>query len=100
MHLLSNNITAFSFHKNIAYRFLGPTKIAAAIDIELATENCIFTRLFLMWRGVSEEDMGMFVEAGEKEANAFNWREVIGWSEHMKDPTQLRLLEVSIMELT
>lgn len=90
----------FSAHKNIAYRFLTPGKIAAAIDISVTVEGCVFTRLFLIFRGLSDDDMGHFVGAGEKEANAANWREVVQWTELSKDTTQFRVLEVSIMELT
>ena len=93
-------MSAFSAHKNIAYRFLSPAKIAAAIDISVTTENCIFTRLFLMFRGITDDELGSFADAGEKEANSVNWRERVGWSEMSKDPSQLRILETSILEIT
>jgi hypothetical protein len=96
----SNNISSFAQHKNIAYRFLQPRKIAAAIDISVTSESCVFTRLFLMWRGVTEDDMGIFAGAGEKEANQVNWRECVNWSELSKDQTQFRVLETSVLELT
>lgn len=76
-----------------------PAKLAAAIDISVTAEDCVFTRLFLMFRGVSEDEMPIFADAGEKEANQYNWREKINWSEMSKDPTQFRLLETSVMEL-
>ncbi|KAJ7632671.1 hypothetical protein FB45DRAFT_913120 [Roridomyces roridus] len=97
---ISNNISAFSAHKNIAYRFLSPSRIAAAIDISVTHDPCIFTRLFLIFRGLSDDDVGIFAGAGEKEANAVNWREVVGWSEDSKDPTMFRLLETSVLEVT
>ena len=94
-------MSAFSAHKNIAYRFLSPAKIAAAIDISVNTENCIFTRLFLMFRGLSDDELAANFEGrGEKEANSVNWREHIGWSELAKDPSQFRVLETSILEVT
>lgn len=93
-------MSAFAAHKNIAYRFLSPAKIAAAIDISVTTENCVFTRIFLMFRGISDDELGMFADAGEKEANSVNWRERVGWSEMSKDPTQFRILETSILEIT
>jgi hypothetical protein len=49
---------------------------------------------------VSEDDMGLFAGAGEKEANAMNWREVVGWSENSKDPSLFRVLETSVLEVT
>jgi len=93
-------MAAFSQHKNIAYRFLSPRQIAAAVDISITIEPCVFTRLFLIFRGLSDDELGMFSGAGEKEANQHNWREIVGWSEHSKDPEQFRVLETSILEVT
>ncbi|KAF8746085.1 hypothetical protein AX14_000148 [Amanita brunnescens Koide BX004] len=97
---VNNNLSAFSAHKNIAYRFLSPGKIAAAVDISVTADPCVFTRLFLIFRGVSDDDLSLFDGAGEKEANSANWREVVGWSEDAKDPTMFRVLETSILEVT
>ncbi|KAH9951988.1 hypothetical protein B0H21DRAFT_715207 [Amylocystis lapponica] len=97
---INNNMTAFAAHRNIAYRFMAPAKIAAAIDISVTVENCVFTRLFLMFRGLSDDDLGLFAGAGEKEANGVNWREVVGWSELSKDPSHFRVLETSVLEVT
>lgn len=99
-NFINNNISFFAAHKNIAYRFMSPSKIAAAIDISVTAENCVFTRLFLMYRGLSDDELSMFSGAGEKEANAVNWREHIGWSELSKDPAQFRVLETSVLEVT
>jgi hypothetical protein len=93
-------MAAFSAHKNIAYRFLTPARIAAAIDISVTAERCIFTRIFLIFRGLSDDDLGMFAGAGEKEANSKNWREMVGWTENAKDPEQFRVLEISVLEVT
>ncbi|KIM87142.1 hypothetical protein PILCRDRAFT_815600 [Piloderma croceum F 1598] len=98
-NFINNNMSAFSAHKNIAYRFLTPGKIAAAIDISLTTD-CVFTRLFLIFRGLSDDDVGVFAGAGEKEANQANWRDIVGWSENSKDTTLFRLLETSVLEVT
>jgi len=92
-------MSAFSAYTNIAYRFLAPAKISSAIDISVTADQCVFTRLFLLFRGVSEEEMGNFITAGEKEANGYNWREVTEWSEFSKDITHFRVLELSTMEL-
>jgi hypothetical protein len=92
-------MAAFSTHRNIAYRFLSPRRIAAAIDISVTAEQCVFTRLFLIFRGVSDDDMGQFAGAGEKEANQMNWREVVGWTENGKDPMLFRVLETSVLEV-
>lgn len=96
---ITYNMSAFSQHKNIAYRFLSPRRIAAAIDISVTAESCVFTRLFLIFRGLSDDEMGPFINAGEKEANGMNWREVVGWTENSKDSSQFRVLETSVLEI-
>lgn len=97
---VNNNLSSFSGHKNVAYRLLSPSRIAAAIDITVTQDPCIFTRIFLIWRGVSDDEMGNFVTSGEKEANVHNWRDVIGWSEDSKEPTMFRVLETTVLEIT
>jgi len=97
---INTHIHEFSKHKNIAYRFLSPGKIAAAIDMSVTADPCVFTRLFLIFRGIPEDDMGIFSGAGEKEANAANWREVVGWTENSKDSSLFRVLETSVLEIT
>lgn len=79
---------------------MSPSRIAAAIDISVTAENCIFTRLFLMFRGLTDDELSHFEGRGEKEANGVNWREVVGWSELSKDPSHFRVLETSILEVT
>ncbi|KAI0054132.1 hypothetical protein FA95DRAFT_1551939 [Auriscalpium vulgare] len=97
---INTHLHEFAQHKNIAYRFLSPAKIAAAIDMSVTADPCVFTRLFLIFRGVTEDDMGIFAGAGEKEANSANWREVVGWSENSKDPTMFRVLETTVLEVS
>lgn len=99
-NFINNNLHAFSAHRNIAYRFLSPTRIANAIDISVTADPCVFTRLFLIFRGISDDDLGLFAGAGEKEANSHNWRETVGWSENSKDTSMFRVLETSIWEIT
>lgn len=54
-----------------------------------------------MYRGVSDEEaQSDWASAGEKEALAKNWRDVVGWSAAMKEQGQFRVLEVSILECT
>ncbi|KAK0197048.1 hypothetical protein F5146DRAFT_1013834 [Armillaria mellea] len=89
-NFINNNMGAFSAHKNIAYRFLPPPKIAAAIDIAVTSDP--------MW--LSDDDVGIFAGAGEKEANTVNWRQIVGWTEESKDSTMFRVLETAVLEVT
>ena len=66
----------------------------------MTLEPCVFTRIFLIFRGLNDDEVGEFSESGEKEANAHNWREVVGWSELAKDNEQFRVLETSVLEIT
>lgn len=68
--------------------------------MSVTADPCVFTRLFLMYRGISEDDMGIFSGAGEKEANAQNWREIVGWTENSKDASMFRVLETAVLEVT
>ncbi|KDQ60938.1 hypothetical protein JAAARDRAFT_31933 [Jaapia argillacea MUCL 33604] len=99
-NFISNNISTFAAHKNIAYRFLSPSRIASAIDISVTAESCVFTRLFLMFRGLSDDELGNFAGAGEKEANGMNWAEMVSFSEMSRDQGQFRVLEISLLELS
>jgi len=99
-NFINNNIAAFAAHKNIAYRFMSPSKIAAAVDITVTSDPCVFTRLFLIFRGLNDDEVGIFAGAGEKEANMVNWREVVAWSEDSKDQAMFRVLETSVLEVT
>ncbi|TFY78344.1 hypothetical protein EWM64_g5668 [Hericium alpestre] len=62
---INTHLHSFATHKNIAYRFLSPGRIAAAIDMSVTADPCVFTRLFLIYRGVPEEDMGIFARRRE-----------------------------------
>ncbi|EPQ58016.1 hypothetical protein GLOTRDRAFT_56560 [Gloeophyllum trabeum ATCC 11539] len=98
-NFINNNLALFANHRNIAYRLLSPSRIAAAIDISVTAESCLFNRLFLMFRGISDDDLINWSGAGEKEANNVNWRDIIGFPE-TTEPGVFRVLETSVLELT
>ena len=93
-------MAAFSAHKNIAFRFMSPSRLSSAIDLQVTLDPCVYTRLFLMFRGISDEEMIDFATAGEKEALNYNFRDFIGWTEAANDNTQFRALEVSVLEVS
>ncbi|KAL5489891.1 hypothetical protein ACEPAI_4723 [Sanghuangporus weigelae] len=99
-NFINSHLSSFSSHKNVAYRFMSPGRLARAIDISVTHDPCVWTRIFLMYRGIPDEEMGEWEAAGEKEALQQNWREVIGWTDASKDPQQFRVLEVSALECT
>lgn len=99
-HFVSTNIQAFMAHKNIAYRFMSPSRLTAAIDVSVSMDSCVFNRLFLLFKGVSDEELAEFAGSGEKEANQFDWRDTVGFNEAIKDPQNNRVIETSIMDCT
>lgn len=98
IHPNSNAIGSFGNHKNIAYRFMPSERLDAAIKLSVTTEPVTFTRIFLMWRGVSDEELSSFEAAGEKEAAEKDWKQMLGIEEEAPDATKFRVLETSIME--
>ncbi len=99
-HFVSTNIAAFTAHKNIAYRFMSPSRLTAAIDISVSMDQCVFNRLFLLFKGISDEEMMEFAGSGEKEAAQFGWTDTVGFDDAIKDPTLNRIIETSIMDCT
>jgi len=99
-HFISNNIQTFIAHQNIAYRFMSPARLTAAIDLAVSLENVAWTRLFLLFKGVSDEEMDSYAGSGEKEAAQFNWKDTVGWTEHCRDQGMVRIFETGIMDCT
>lgn len=99
---LSNNFPAFSLHRNIAFRFMPPKNINRAIELWCThTVPITWTRIFFMWRGVSDDELASsFISAGmgEKEANEKDWKEVIEYKEEASDRELFSVLEVSAIE--
>jgi len=96
--ILSNAFPAFASHKYIAYRFMSPSRLSAAIEISVTVDPVVWTRIFLMWRGITEEEYGAFAGSWEKEATEKDWKSVIGFTESSKDSALFRVLETSMME--
>jgi hypothetical protein len=86
-------MSSFLMHENIAYRFMSPGRLASAVDISINHDPCLWSRIFLMWRGINEEELMTFQSLGasEKEALIYNWQEHIGWSEAHDDKSRFRV---------
>jgi hypothetical protein len=99
-HFVSTNIAAFTAHRNIAYRFMSPSRLTAAIDISVSMDACAFNRLFLLFKGISDEELEEFAGSGEKEAASFDWRDTVGFTDDIKDPSMNRIVETGLMDCT
>ena len=77
-----------------------PAKLARGIDIAVTHDVCVWTRIFLLFRAVTDEEMTDFVNSGRDKVGAIqmNWRELIGWQEQSKDKSQFRVFELSVLE--
>ncbi|KAG8984155.1 hypothetical protein FRB90_005514 [Tulasnella sp. 427] len=99
---LSNNFPAFSLHRNIAYRFMPPKSINRAIELWCThTVPITWTRIFFMWRGVSDDELASaFGPAGmgEKAAYEKDWKDVIEYKDEAGDRELFSVLEVSAIE--
>lgn len=51
------------------------------------------------YRGVSDEELGAFVGAGDKDVPPDHWRTIIGWTELSTQKDQFRVLETSVLEI-
>lgn len=100
-NFISNNIVNFLQHPNIAYRFMSPARLTAAMDLSVSIEDDVaWTRLFLLFKGVSDDELEHYVGAGEKEASQFNWKDIVGWDERCKRSDIVRVFETGIMDCT
>ncbi|KZO95828.1 hypothetical protein CALVIDRAFT_545789 [Calocera viscosa TUFC12733] len=97
-NFICNNLGSFSQHKTIAYRLMSPGRLASAIEVNVTTDPSTWTRVFLLWRGLPDDELPLFVGRGEKEAADFDWRGEVNWSEASTEPKNFRVLELSIME--
>lgn len=79
---------------------MSPARLTAAIDLAVSLENVAWTRLFLLFKGVSDEEMDSYAGSGEKEAAQFNWKDTVGWTEHCRDQGMVRIFETGIMDCT
>jgi len=50
-----------------------------------------FAKISRLFTGVSDEEMGHFAGAGEKEASEKNWKAVINWDDASRD-TSVRIV--------
>lgn len=98
LHPFSGAIGSFGNHRNIAYRFMPPERLDAAIKLSVTTEPVAFTRIFLMWRGVTDDEMPLWGAATEKQALEKNWKGMLNIEEESPDSTKFRLLETGVME--
>jgi hypothetical protein len=92
-HSLRTNMSSFLQHEYIAYRFMPPGRLLSAADVSINYETYLWSRIFLMWRGISAEELESFQSqgAGYEEGLRFNWKDHVGWSKGLNDKSQFRV---------
>jgi hypothetical protein len=72
----------------IAFRFLPQADYEAACPLTLTHES-IITRIFLLFKGVRKQELGIWKEASKHE----DWKEVVGINPQAFDASFVRVLE-------
>ncbi|KDR73265.1 hypothetical protein GALMADRAFT_251860 [Galerina marginata CBS 339.88] len=88
-------------HKNIAFRFIPQASYEHAAPLEVSPSPDVVTRVFMVFQGVADEDLGQWSAATSKAgADVSWWREVVGVDlERALDEKLFRVLEWGGMEV-
>ncbi|KDR73266.1 hypothetical protein GALMADRAFT_125361 [Galerina marginata CBS 339.88] len=88
-------------HKNIAFRFVPQASYEHAAPLEVLPSPDVVTRVFMVFQGITDEDLPQWSAATSKaEADLSWWREVVGVDlERALDEKLFRVLEWGGMEV-
>ncbi|KAG8730575.1 hypothetical protein FRC10_002599 [Ceratobasidium sp. 414] len=88
-------------HKHIALRFLSQTEYEAAAPLSITPTPDVMTRVFMLFRGVKENDLEAWANAGTKAVESPRiWRDMVGVDIGKAGDTGLfRVLEWGGMEV-
>jgi len=98
-NFINAQIPYFFQYKNIAYRFMTPERLNQAIELKVTCSPCIWTRIFLLYRGISDEELALFSGAGEKDVHEGHWKNLLKIQEQSTNKEFFRILETSILEI-
>ena len=88
-------------HTHVALRFLDQVAYAHAASLDVSPEPDVVTRIFMLFRGVKELELGEWEGAQAKAAEpAEMWRDVVGMNlEETLDESLFRVIEWGGMEV-
>lgn len=88
-------------HKHIALRFLPQDEYEAAAPLDVSPVPNVVTRVFMLFRGVEEDQLELWSAARERASGSIDaWRAVVGVDvEKALDPSLFRVLEWGGMEV-
>ncbi|KAI0310074.1 hypothetical protein OF83DRAFT_917441 [Amylostereum chailletii] len=91
----------FLGHKHVALRFVPQDSYEAAAPMKVTPAPAVITRVFMLFRGVSEDEIPVWAEAKDRsELSVEHWREVVGVdSGRAEDGDLFRVLEWGGMEV-
>ncbi|KAF5371803.1 hypothetical protein D9758_003454 [Tetrapyrgos nigripes] len=88
-------------HKYIAIRFLNQSAYERAAPLDVSPKPDVVTRIFMLSRGILEEDIENWAEAMDRATeDVTRWQDIVGVDESkMLDPKLFRVLEWGGMEI-
>ncbi|KAL1754049.1 hypothetical protein FB107DRAFT_263797, partial [Schizophyllum commune] len=88
-------------HTHVALRFLDQVAYAHAAPLDVSPEPDVVTRVFMLFCGVKETELGEWEGAQAKAADSIDmWREVVGVNlEETLDESLFRVIEWGGMEV-
>jgi len=94
-------LPSFLKHKHVALRFVNQTAYERAAPLEVTPPPDVVTRVFMLFKGVSEADLGEWTEAATRsKAPVDSWCDIVGVEqEKMLDASLFRVLEWGGMEV-
>ncbi|KAI0719183.1 hypothetical protein C8T65DRAFT_736878 [Cerioporus squamosus] len=91
-------LPALSKKPYVAMRFLPQAAYERAAALEVIPAPDVVTRVFMLFRGVAEDEIGEWCEAHER-AGRVNWVDVVGVTPRALDMNRFRVLEWGGMEV-
>ncbi|RXW15280.1 hypothetical protein EST38_g10574 [Candolleomyces aberdarensis] len=88
-------------HKHVALRFLPQSTYERAAPLNLDPTPDVVARIFMLFKGVEEEDLEIWAEASEKTKIAVDfWKEVVGVDvDRLQEASLFRVIEWGGMEV-
>ncbi|RXW11895.1 hypothetical protein EST38_g13961 [Candolleomyces aberdarensis] len=88
-------------HKHVALRFLPQSAYERAAPLNLDPTPDVVARIFMLFKGVEEEDLEIWAEASEKTRIAVDfWKDVVGVDvDRLQDASLFRVIEWGGMEV-
>ncbi|KAJ6459124.1 hypothetical protein C8R47DRAFT_1244441 [Mycena vitilis] len=93
-------LPSFVEHKRVALRFVPQAAYETAAALDISPQPDVVTRVFMLFKGISDDALGEWEEAQSGDDDAERWRKVVGVdARRASDASLLRVLEWGGMEI-